>query len=482
MVNLIFVLLLPFVSAAIMPCLKSLKNRNIKMAIIVALQSVITLFGVLCVFGEEVKTPSLTFAKNITLGFTTDAFGKFFALLAVVAWLIVTVYGTVYMKHEKQEERFFLFSFLSEGAMLCAAFSDSLSGMYFFYEMITLASMPLVLHDLSEKSVAAAKKYLFYSIGGAFFALFGIFVLAANGSLAFTSGGNHIEKTNLTLLASLFVCIGFGAKAGLFPLHSWLPTAHPVAPSPASALLSGIIAKAGVLGIVRTVFYTLGGSNLTNTWVQTTLIIIALFTVLMGSVLAFRENVLKKRLAYSTVSQISYLLIGLFLFSENGTTGALLQIIFHAAVKIGLFLCAGAVIYLSGKTTVSELSGLGQKMPITFICFTVLSCSLIGIPPTGGFYSKWYLATAALELEYLGALSFIVPIILLISAIFTAGYLFEVPIKAFLGKQESDIAVQKEPMLMTAPLIVLSLIAVFGGIFISALMPYITSIAASLFA
>ena len=181
--------------------------------------------------------------------------------------------------------------------------------------------------------------------------------------------------------------------------------------------------------------------------------------------MAYLEKGFKKRLAFSTVSQISYALVGLFLFSADGFKGALWQIVFHAVVKVGLFLCAGAVIFLYGKTEIKDLDGLGKKMPITFTCFTILSLSLIGIPPMGGFYSKWYLATASLEATEIGAISWIAPIILLISAILTAAYLLGISIKAFFGKEEKEVDKKKEPLLMVIPIIILTVISVVGGFF-----------------
>lgn len=478
----IFTVVFPLISGLLMPVLKKFSDRKVKTAVVISLQAVTALFGLLTVFGENTSTKSFVFADKLTVGFTSDFTAKIFCSIVTVAWLLVTVYASVYMKHEKNEERFFLFSFLTESAMLGASFSDSLISMYVFYELVTVLSMPLVLHSLSRESVAAAKKYLYYSIAGAFMALFGIFVIGTNAdTLNFSVGGVITDTTPLVLTAVFVMCLGFGAKAGLFPLHGWLPTAHPVAPAPASALLSGIIAKAGVLAIIRTVFFTVGADKLSGTWVQTALLILALLTVLMGSMMAYREKIFKKRLAYSTVSQISYVLCGIFLFTEAGAEGALWQILFHAVVKVGLFLCAGAVIFLYGKTKVDELAGIGKKMPITFVCFTVLSLSLIGIPPTGGFYSKWYIATASLEASGIGALSWIVPVILLASALLTAGYLLDISIKAFLKNEETEIKAVKEPVPMVAVLIVLAVTAVFGGIFTEQTHSIMSAVASSIF-
>lgn len=482
MFSMIFTVVFPFICGLLMPLMKKLNDRKIKMAIVISLQSIITIFGLLTVFGEDATTKNFVFADNLTLGFTADSVAKVFCAIVTIAWLLVTIYASVYMKHEKSEERFFLFSFLTEGAMLGATFANSLIAMYVFYELVTLCSMPLVLHSLSRESVSAAKKYLYYSIAGAFMALFGIFVIGANAdTLGFAAGGIIDNSSPLVLAGAFVMCLGFGAKAGLFPLHAWLPTAHPVAPAPASALLSGIIAKAGVLAIIRTVFFTVGADNLAGTWVQTALLVLALLTVLMGSMMAYREKIFKKRLAYSTVSQISYVLCGLFLFTEAGVNGALWQIIFHAVVKVGLFLCAGAVIFLYGKTRVDELNGIGKKMPITFACFTILSLSLIGIPPTAGFYSKWYIATASLEAAGIGAFGWVIPVILLASALLTAGYLLEVSIKAFLKNEDTEVKTVKEPKAMAAVLIVLAVLAVAGGIFAEQTQNIITSVAASLF-
>ena len=477
MTLLILSVVFPIIGGLILPLLNKIKERKVRLSIVVLIQAIETIFGLMIIFGGNISTGSFTLVDQLSIGFTADAVAKFFVALVVIGWMLVTLYACVYMKHEKNEMRFFLFMLLSEGAMIGAALSQNLISMYIFYEMVTLFSMPLVLHSLSKKSVAAAKKYLYYSVAGAFLALFGIFVLATNSeTLSFITGGTEIAATPLVLAGVFTMILGFGAKAGLFPMHGWLPTAHPVAPAPASALLSGLIAKAGVLAIIRTIFFFVGTDALSGTWVQTVALTFALLTVLMGSMMAYLEKGFKKRLAFSTVSQISYVLTGLFLFTGEGFNGALWQIVFHAVVKVGLFLCAGAVIFMYGKTEVKDLAGLGKKMPITFTCFTILSLSLIGIPPTGGFYSKWYIATAALDAQ-LGALSWIAPIILLISAILTAAYLLSISISAFFGKLEESTDVKVcEPLLMVIPIIVLTVIAVAGGIFSVATNGMLTSI------
>ncbi len=227
-------------------------------------------------------------------------------------------------------------------------FSANLVTMYVFYELMTLTSLPLVLHELTKDAVMAGLKYLFYSVAGAFLALFGILFLASiSGTLAFTPGGvlggvSLAGKEGILLAAVCCMLLGFGTKAGMFPMHGWLPTAHPVAPAPASAVLSGLITKSGVLAVIRVVYYIVGPELLRGTWVQTMWILLSLLTVFMGSMLAYKEPVLKKRLAYSTVSQVSYILFGLSLLEPTAFVGALSHVVFHSMIKNGLFLAAGA--------------------------------------------------------------------------------------------------------------------------------------------
>ena len=260
--------------------------------------------------------------------------------------------------------------------------------------------------------------------------------------------------------------VGFGAKAGLYPLHGWLPTAHPAAPAPASAILSGIIAKAGVLAIVRVLYYAVGADFLRGTWVQTALLALALLTVLMGSMMAYREKLLKKRLAYSSVSQISYILVGLFVMTAESVSGALMHVLFHACIKICLFLCAGSFIAVAGKHRVDELRGIGRAMPKTLWGFTLASLALIGIPPASGFVSKWYLAMGALD-SGLAVFSWLVPVVLLISALLTAGYLLPISIAGFFPGRDAALPPRNDEggWHMWLPILLLAAAAVLMGCF-----------------
>ena len=262
-------------------------------------------------------------------------------------------------------------------------------------------------------------------------------------------------------------------------MHAWLTAAHPVAPAPASAVLSGVIVKAGVLGVIRVVYYLFGTEFLRGTWVQYAWLTLALITVLMGSMMAYLEKGFKKRLAYSTVSQVSYILFGLALMNEGGFTGAVLHSVFHALIKCALFLTAGAVIYKTGKKNVEEYRGIGKEMPVTIWCFTFVSLALIGIPPASGFISKWYLASGALD-SGIRVFAYLGPVVLLVSALLTAGYLLPITVKGFLPGADYDYTAlqKKEPSrLMIVPLVILAVLAVLLGMFPNGLVGMIQKIA-----
>ena len=317
--------------------------------------------------------------------------------------------------------------------------------------------------------------------GPAFAALFGMMVLYFQcGSMSFTAGGFMTEVTPLTLTAVFCMILGFSAKAGLFPLHNWLPSAHPVAPAPAHALLSGVIAKVGAVAVIRTIYCMVGAELLRGTWVQTACLCLALVTIFMGSFMGCTENGLKKRLAYSSISQISYVLLGVFILSPLGLTGALLQIFFHAAAKIGVFQSAGAIIYLTDVTTIDRFPALGKRIPVTMICFTMLSLSLVGIPPFGGFHSKWYLAIGALK-TLPGAMGYVIPAVLLASALFTAAYLFSPIVHSFFpGRDFPTPARVREPAAMMLSLVVFSASVLLLGLFPNGVISAMRSIAEGL--
>lgn len=427
--------------------------------------------------------------KNIPILFKLDGVGKFFTALVSISWISAGFYSFSYMEHEKNKRRYFGFYLIVFGVLIGLGCSGSLITMYAFYEFMTLASFPLVVHNQSREAVMASLKYLFYSFFGAYMALFGVFFLCRfTTGLTFTAGGTlnaalASEHGTLLLLVAFLMLVGFGVKAGMLPLHAWLTSAHPVAPAPASGVLSGIIVKAGVLAIIRTVFYIFGADFLRGTWVQYAFLILALLTVFLGSMLAFHEKVLKKRLAYSTVSQISYILFGIALLNPTGLTGSFLHMAAHAMIKCVLFLGAGAVIHNTGITTIDGITGIGKKMPATIWCFTIASLGLIGIPPTGGFISKWYLASGALD-SRIDIFNYLGPVVLLVSALLTAGYLLPVTIKGFFPGEGFDYENTKKKdadALMLIPMIILTALSVLIGLFPNELIGYIGGLVGNLF-
>lgn len=422
--------------------------------------------------------------KTLPITFAIDRTGALFSLLTVIIMLCAGFFSFAYMKHEEREGRYYGYYLLVFGVLNALCFAGNLITFYLFFELLTLSSMPLVLHNGSREAVMAGLKYLFYSLCGAYAALFGIyFVYQNSATLTFTAGGVLTPAAvtgqgGFLLFTAFLMILGFGVKAGMFPMHAWLPTAHPAAPAPASAILSAVIVKAGVLAVIRTVYYIFGTDFLRGSWMQTAWACLTLITVFMGSMLAYREPVLKKRLAYSTVSQLSYILFGLAVMDGTALAGSLLHVLAHGFIKAALFLCAGAIIYTTGKTRVDELRGIGKEMPLTIWCYTIVSLGLIGIPPTGGFISKWYLAMGSLQ-SGLPILNVLGPVILLISALLTAGYLLPVTIQGFFpGADYNYSRLQKrEPSkLMTIPIVILTILSVLLGLFPNPITDYLTAI------
>ena len=456
------------------------RNNFVLFALMAELAAVVISFG-----ARENEVILWYLTKDIPVAFTMDNLTIIFMALLAVVWLMVGIFAFQYMKHEDSAEHaaehtrslsgtcFFGCYLLVAGVMNGIFLAGNLVTFYLFYEFMTLLSAPFVLHTMTKEAIYAAKKYLFYSIAGASLAVFGFaFLYGTAETLTFLPGGifaNGLpkEKESVLLVSAFLMILGFGTKAGMFPMHGWLPSAHPVAPAPASAVLSGLITKAGVLGIIRVVFYLFGVENLSGTWVQTAFLVLSLGTVFMGSMLAYKEQILKKRLAYSTVSQVSYVLFGIALMHPVALTGALLHVVCHSVMKSTLFLNAGAVIYKTGRTKVTELRGIGKEMPVTMWTFAIAAVGMVGIPPFCGFISKWYLCQGALE-SGTGVFEWIGPVILLASALLTAGYLVSVVIAAFFPGEEYDYAgmARKEPNAkMLLPMVLLAGMVVILGFF-----------------
>jgi len=419
--------------------------------------------------------------ENVSLTWTLDNLGRVFMAAVIILYTVVAFYAFEYMKKEERQNIFFAFYYVSLGAMIAVCCAGNLVTLYLCFELATLTTVPLVLHEWSKEAIAAGLKYLFYSIGGALMGLFSVFFVYFYGAAGreFTLGG-YLDASKVAghegiLLAAVFVgIVGFGTKAGLYPMHGWLPSAHPIAPTPASVLLSGIIAKAGVISIIRLVFYSVGADFIRGTWVQYAWMILAMLTILMGSMMAFLEKNMKKRLAFSTISQISYALMALSVLTDDSLRGALLQILSHAASKGCLFMCAGVFLYMLKRRYVKDLTGIGYLMPVTMWCFLIASLSLVGIPPMGGFISKWVISAAIIE-DGQGVFAYLPIVVLLISALLTTGYLLTIAMAAFFpgeeyaaseaGQEDKRIGKAEPSPLMYIPMIVLCLMALTVGVF-----------------
>ena len=477
--------LIPVIGGLVASQIHALQPRRIIVSCILMLQLVVT--GSVCM-ADSVLLGVLELAPGVRIVLQNDPLANLFAMLICLIWLAVAFFAFEYMNHEGHRERFFGFYLITLGALMGVCYAGNLVTLYMFYEMMTICSVPLVLHIGTKKAFEAAWKYLAFSVVGAAMGLLGLFVLQGYCTTdLFTPGGvlnlaAAGENTTLLLVIFLIMAIGFGCKAGMFPLHAWLPIAHPVAPAPASAVLSGLITKMGIVALLRVVYYLFGWEFLMGTWAQQVVVILALVTILIGSTLALREDTLKKRLAYSTVSQVSYVIFGLMLLNPMALQGALYQAIFHAIAKNALFMAAGAIIYKTHLTQVSQMRGIGVAYPVTLWCFALAALSLVGIPPSGGFVSKWMLAQGAMGMFRYPGIT-----ILMLSALLTAGYLLPLvtngffPGKDFSRQQPYTTFKQKDTWLMWISMSVLAVAVIVLGMFPGLLEPAVQAIIGPLF-
>lgn len=437
------------------------------------------MFTILCssvsVWALALNTPQgsltlLNFTDNLSFALKLDGAGKIFSCLSATLWPLTTLYAFEYMSHGKSLPVFYSFFTMAFGATMGIAISGNILTMYLFYELLTLFTAPLVMHGFTKKHNYAVRKYLNYSIGGASFAFAGVAFLIVNDANDFVFGGHITSPSDPTIALVLFVFafLGFGVKSAVFPLHGWLPTAS-VAPTPVTALLHAVaVVKAGAFAIIRLIYYSYGTDFLSGTWAQNLVMALAMFTILYGSMTALRQRHFKRRLAYSTISNLSYIVFATTLMTEAGLLAAFCHLLFHSIIKIGAFFSAGAVLHKTGREYVPELEGIGKKMPLTFIFFTISALSLTGIPPFCGFISKWYIATASIEAQ--NSFAVVGVIILLISAFLTAIYMLAPAIKAFFKSESStnDISTVKEAnALMQVPIAICALLCIVTGLMAS---------------
>lgn len=450
----------------------------------VAIFNTLLMFYIMFVIRPSGDFMLLNMAGELSISFHMDGVGCVFGSLVAVLWPIATFYAFEYMKHEGKENTFFTFFTMTYGITVGIAFAGNLMTLYLFYELLTFVTLPLVMHGMSKKSVFAGRRYVTYSVGGAAFAFIGIaFILTFGEGFDFIYGGVLTAEytalqEQLLRVAYVLTAFGFGVKAAVFPFHMWLPTAS-VAPTPVTALLHAVaVVKAGAFAIIRITYFSFGTELLAGTFAQYIIMGAALVTILFGSTMALKEQHLKRRLAYSTISNLSYIVFGAALMSPDGLTGALTHMVVHGVVKITLFFCAGAVLYKTGLEYIHDMRGLGKRMPVTFACFVLSSAALVGVPPLPGFLSKWNLATGALAGK--NALAYAGIAVLLISAVLTAMYLFRV---VFVVCFPSKTKVQPEAKrcevngYMTVPLVLLCVLIVLLGVFARPLTEIFASIA-----
>ena len=485
----ILVILIPIVAGALVPMLSFKKRWYME----VFLESAVIINSILVwylLLHHSDSTFLLAhFTGDLSICFKVDGMGIVFAGLVSALWPFATLYAFEYMTKEEHEKIFFLFYTMTYGITLGIALSANLLTMYFFYELLTLVTVPLVMHTLTREAILASRKYLYYSLGGAAFAFIGLIMIIIYGTTTdFILGGvldlaKIGDRTNVLLFIYVMAFLGFGVKAAVFPFNSWLPQAG-VAPTPVTALLHAVaVVKSGAFAIIRLTYYSFGVDFLKGTWAQTTVMLVVMFTIVYGCSRAVKETHLKRRLAYSTISNLSYILFGVTIMTPLGLVGALTHLIFHAVIKICSFFCAGAIIHQTEKQYVHELNGMGYKMPFVFGIFTVSSLALMGVPGLAGFISKWNLAFAAVEsgnpVAYFGIAC------LLVSALLTAIYMLTIVVRAFFpGKDFDDSSIKefKDPnWKMLLPLFVFVFFIFAFGLYSQPLTDFFRDVAAGLY-
>jgi multicomponent Na+:H+ antiporter subunit D len=414
--------------------------------------------------GQSMEVSWLSLMPGLEVAFRIDTLGMLFALVAASLWPVTTLYAIGYMRGhgESHQTRFYSFFAISISAVMGIAFAANLFTLFIFYEVLTLCTYPLVTHGGDDKAKRGGRVYIsiLLSTSILFFLPAIIATHQLAGTLDFHPGGifpPEVASTTLGLLLALFV-FGIG-KAAIMPLHRWLPAAM-VAPTPVSALLHAVaVVKAGVFSILKVCLFIFGPETLSGLTASTVLAYLAGFSILAASLIAMRQDNLKARLAYSTISQLSYITLGALLVTNASITGSFMHIVTHAFAKITLFFCAGAILVASHKTRVSELNGLGRQMPITMVAFFLASLSIIGLPPGGGTWSKWYLLMGTLEAD-----QWILMATLLVSSILNIFYLLPIPIRAFFAAPEVVSAPSEHKRITEAPLPSLIAIVVVASI------------------
>ncbi|HHV15894.1 MAG TPA: monovalent cation/H+ antiporter subunit D family protein [Gelria sp.] len=415
--------------------------------------------------GGMLEYDLVTVLPGLEIALRVDALGMVFALTASFLWLITSFYTIGYMSSHYAEDyagrsvdRFFAFFLIAMASAIGTAFASNLFTLYIFYEILTLCTYPLVAYDKTEEALYGARKYLIHLLGTSLlFFLPAIFLTYYyTGTLDFSTSGILAGTAPDAVLIITFILFIAGiAKAALMPFHAWLPAAM-VAPTPVSALLHAVaVVKAGVFTVIRVVLFIFGVDLLKGLSLGYYLAYFAAFTIIVASLIALRQDNLKRRLAYSTVSQLSYTILGVALLTPSAVTGSVLHLVIHAFGKITLFFAAGAIYVVSGKTEISQMNGIGKKMPITMAAFTIGALSMISIPPAAGFLSKWYLTMGAVEADQLALVA-----VLALSSLLNAAYFLPIVYRAFLKpavENGEEVKIKEAPAFMVGALMITSI-------------------------
>lgn len=472
---LLLTLLIPLAAAALIPVVGRHENLRESVTLVAAGSMVLIVLAMLpeILGGGRISITLLPLLPGGDLALRIDALGMIFALTASVLWLLNSVYSIGYMRalREHDQTRFYFCFAVAIAAAMGIALSANLVTLFVFYEILTLITYPLVVHAGTPEAMRAGRKYLAYLLGG------GICLLAATivtftltGTTEFIPGGFLAGAGAALSLQVLFILFMAGfVKAAWMPVHAWLPAAM-VAPTPVSAFLHAVaVVTAGVFGVVRVAGWVYGTDLMAALGLGTVLAIIASFTIITASLFALAEDNLKRRLAYSTVSQLSYILLGVSMLSIAGMTGAMIHIPFHAFQKITLFFCAGAIIVGAGREAISDMQGIGQKMPVTAAMFAAAAVGICGLPPFCGLISKIYLSLGAVQAGELILLGVIIA-----SAVLNVAYFFPIIYTMIIARPPDERAlddVREAPLAMLLP-IVLTVIMSIAFFFFPA-MPFL---------
>jgi len=387
--------------------------------------------------GDTLRYTLLSFIPEVAIALRVDALGILFAAVASFLWIPTVVYAIGYMRalQEHHQTRFYVFLSLSLTATLGVAFAANLVTLYLFYEVLTLTTYPLVTHAQTPEASKGGQRYLFYQLGtGIVFLLPAILLtFTHSGTFEFRPGGVFPAEAGHRMLLVVYLLFLFGiAKAAIMPFHAWLPAAM-VAPTPVSALLHAVaVVNAGVFALLRVMLDVFGEARMRALDLGAITLVVASFTILMASAYALRLDNLKLLLAYSTIGQLSYMLLGAALLSPAGMVGGVVHLVNHSVSKITLFFCAGAIYIASRKTLISELTGIGKVMPLTLGAFTIGALSIVGLPPTAGFVTKWHLVVGALEADRV-----LVLLVVVVSTLMSAAYYLPIVGRAFF-RQPAD--------------------------------------------